>query len=250
MVGSYPVIRISHLLLAALCAAPLSALCAAPLSATSETSPAPEPPEGMVYVPAGEFIMGSELGDADETPQHIATTAAFFIDVFEVSNATYKKYDSAFTFEDGKENFPAIVTWEQADAYARAIGKRLPTEKEWEKAARGLDGRLYPWGNTYDPTFIQYDRTKGIGETIAKPKSPYGCYDMAGSAMEWTSDWYKPYKGNSIPSDRYGEKFKVLKGGTTFNDQAHMRCSHRFYLPVNDSSNYITGFRCVKDIKE
>ena len=209
----------------------------------------PTPPEGMVYVPAGEFIMGSKVGDADEAPQHIATTKTFLIDIFEVSNTDFKKFDPDHTWREGDDNHPAIVTWEQANAYALSIGKRLPTETEWEKAARGIDGRMFPWGNSYDPTFIQFDRSKGIGDTIAKPKSPYGCYDMAGGAMEWTSSWYKPYKGNPIPAEQYGEKYKVLKGGTTFNDNAHMRCAHRFYLPVDDSNNYLTGFRCVKDLE-
>lgn len=209
----------------------------------------PAPPEGMVYVPAGEFIMGSDVGDADESPQHSASTGPFFIDVYEVSNTDFHKFDPKFAFPEGRSNFPAIVTWEQADAFARAMGKRLPTEAEWEKAARGTDGRIYPWGNTYDPTFVQFDSGKGIGETIAKPKSPYGGEDMAGGAMEWTSSWYQPYPGNPIPSEQYGEKFKVLKGGTTFNDMFHMRCAHRFYLPVNDSSSYLTGFRCVKDVE-
>lgn len=228
----------------------LLALTALLLTTTARAaSPFPTPPEGMVHVPAGEFIMGSEVGDADETPQHIATTDAFFIDTYEVSNDAFKAFDPTHTFREGEGNHPAIVTWEQADAYARSIGKRLPTETEWEKAARGIDGRMFPWGNTYDPTFVQYDRSKGIGETVAKPKSPYGCYDMAGGAMEWTSSWYKPYEGNPIPAEQYGEKYKVLKGGTTFNDNAHMRCAHRFYLPVDDSSNYLTGFRCVRDVK-
>ena len=209
----------------------------------------PKPPEGMVYVPAGEFIMGSEIGDADEAPKHLASTGAFFIDQYEVSNLAYKKAVPSYTYPEGKDHFPALVTWEQADAYTKAAGKRLPTEKEWEKAARGTDGRLFPWGNSYDASFIQFDRQKGIGETIAKPRSPYGCYDMAGSAMEWTSDWYAAYPGNPVPCEQYGKKFKVLKGGTTFNDVAHMRCSHRFYLPVNDSNHYLTGFRCVKDVE-
>ena len=209
----------------------------------------PKPPEGMVHVPAGEFIMGSEVGDADESPKHLATTGAFFIDIYEVSNTDFKKFDPTHTWRKGRENHPAIVTWERADAYAKSIGKRLPTEAEWEKAARGTDGRTFPWGDTYDPSFIQYDSDKGIGETIAKPKSPYGCEVMAGGAMEWTSSWYKPYQGNPIPAEQYGEKYKVLKGGTTFNDNAHMRCAHRFYLPGDNSNNYLTGFRCVKDEK-
>jgi len=229
---------------------PLNLLSVASLIAASAfAADTPAPPEGMVHVPSGEFIMGSEVGDADESPQHIATTGAFFIDKYEVSNADFKKFDPKHAFQEGRENFPAYVTWEQADAYAKSIGKRLPTEQEWEKAARGIDGRMFPWGNSYDPTFIQYDRNKGIGETIAKPKSPYGCYDMAGGAMEWTSSWYQPYHGNAVPAEQYGEKYKVLKGGTSFNDLAHMRCAHRFYLPVDDSSNYMTGFRCVKDVE-
>jgi formylglycine-generating enzyme required for sulfatase activity len=228
---------------------PLWTLATLLLAITAHAADTPTPPEGMVHVPAGEFIMGSEVGDADESPKHIATTKAFFIDAFEVSNTDFKEFNAKHSFRKGWDNHPALVTWEQATAYAKSIGKRLPIEQEWEKAARGIDGRMFPWGNTYDPTFIQYDSDKGIGENIAKPKSPYGCYDMAGSAMEWTSSWYQPYPGNPVPAEQYGEKFKVLKGGTTFNDSAHMRCAHRFYLPVNDSSHYMTGFRCVKDVK-
>ncbi len=219
------------------------------MATTAHAADTPTPPEGMVHVPAGEFIMGSEVGDADESPKHLATTKAFFVDIYEVSNADFKKFAPSHSYREGRENHPVFVTWEQADAYAQSIGKRLPTEQEWEKAARGIDGRMFPWGNTYDPTFIQFDSNKGIGETIAKPKSPYGCEDMGGGAMEWTSSWYQPYPGNPVPAEQYGEKFKVLKGGTTFNDAAHMRCAHRFYLPTNDSSHYMTGFRCVKDVK-
>ena len=224
-----------------------TAFCNSALGADETT---PQPPEGMVYVPSGAFIMGSDIGDADESPQHLASTESFFIDSYEVSNAAYKKVNDSHTYAEGKDNFPVVLTWEQANTYARAIGKRLPTEKEWEKAARGTDGRLFPWGDTYDASFVQYDSQQGIGETIAKPESPYGCYDMAGGVMEWTSDWYLPYPGNPVPCDQYGEKFKVLKGGTSFNDMAHMRCAHRFYLPVDDRSHYLTGFRCVKDVEK
>jgi formylglycine-generating enzyme required for sulfatase activity len=142
------------------------------------------------------------------------------------------------------------VTWQQADAFARSLGKRLPTEKEWEKAARGTDGRLYPWGNTYDHTFVAWDETYARGSAPAKPASPYGCYDMAGGAWEWTSDWYQPYQGNDIPSEYYGEKYKVMRGGASFNDYAMMRTTHRYYLPTNTTGNYYTGFRCVKDIEK
>ncbi len=206
-----------------------------------------EPPAGMVYVPAGPFIMGSHTGDADESPRHTAETAAFYVDIFEVSNAEFKKFDGHFKFKDGYENHAACVTWEQADAYAKWAGKRLPTEKEWEKAARGTDGRIFPWGNTYDPSYVAWDENTPRGGSPADPSSPYGCHDMAGGAWEWTADWYLPYPGNTTPGENYGQKFKVMRGGASFNNEGMMRTSHRYYLPVNTTGNYYTGFRCVKE---
>ncbi len=217
--------------------------------AAEKSTSAPVAPEGMAYVPAGEFIMGSEYGDADETPQHLAETGAFFIDILEVSNADFKKFDPTFQFPQGKENHPAIVTWEQANAYAKWAGKRLPTEKEWEKAARGTDGRIFPWGNTYDDTYVIWDDRYPRGGAPAKPKSPYGCIDMAGGAWEWTADWYQPYPGNDVPCEQYGEKYKVIRGGASFNSISMLRTTHRYYLPANTTGGYMTGFRCVKDVK-
>lgn len=217
-------------------------------AATVLAQPSAQPPAGMVYVPAGTFIMGSRVGDADESPQQVAETGAYFIDAYEVSNAEFKKFDPAFIFRDGYENHAACVTWEQANAFARWCGKRLPTEKEWEKAARGTDGRLYPWGDTYDHTFVAWDQTYARGTAPADPESLYGCHDMAGGAWEWTADWYQPYPGNSIPCEAYGEKYKVMRGGASFNDFAHMRTTHRYYLPANTTGNYYTGFRCAKDV--
>ncbi len=210
---------------------------------------APEPPEGMVYVPAGEFIMGSKYGDPDERPRHISSTKAFFIDKYEVSYAEYARFDKTFKIPEGKENNAVIVTWSQADAYAKWAGKRLPTEKEWEKAARGIDGRIFPWGNTYDDSYVVWDRSETRGGSIAKPASPYGCYDMAGSVWEWTADWYKPYPGNKTPMEQYGEKYKVMRGGSTFNNHSFIRTSQRYYLLPEDIRAYPVGFRCVKDIE-
>jgi formylglycine-generating enzyme required for sulfatase activity len=209
----------------------------------------PEPPKGMVYVPAGNFIMGSVYGDPDEKPRHIAHTKAFFIDKYEVSNTEYAEFDPVFKFSEGKENFPVIVTWDQANAYAKWAGKRLPTEREWEKAARGTDGRIFPWGNTYDNTFVVWDLTYPRGSAIAKPESPYACYDMAGSVWEWTADWYKPYPGNDVPMEQYGEKYKVMRGGSNFNNQSFITTTHRYYVPPCTTGRYPVGFRCVKDIK-
>ena len=206
-------------------------------------------PEGMVYVPAGTFIFGSNVGDADESPKQIAKTKAFFIDRYEVSNLEYRKFDPDFKYKEGYDNHAAKVTWEQANAYAKWAGKRLPTEREWEKAARGIDGRMYPWGNTYDYSFTDWDERDPRGSAIAKPTSPYGCYDIAGGAWEWTVDWYKPYPGNTIPCKQYGEKYKVIRGGSSFNSFAMMRTTHRYYLPPNTTGHYYTGFRCVKNVK-
>jgi len=209
----------------------------------------PQPPEGMVYVPAGNFIMGSEYGDPDERPVHIAFTEAFFIDKYEVSYAEFAEFDPDFVVPEGTENNAVIVTWEQANAYANWAGKRLPTEKEWEKAARGTDGRIFPWGNTFDNTFVIWDQRYPRGSAIAKPESPYGCYDMAGSVWEWTADWYIPYPGNDVPMEQYGEKYKVMRGGSNFNNYSFYRTTQRYYVPPNTTGRYYVGFRCVKDVE-
>ncbi|MDZ7607167.1 MAG: SUMF1/EgtB/PvdO family nonheme iron enzyme [Cyclobacteriaceae bacterium] len=207
------------------------------------------PPEGMVYVPAGSFIMGSEIGDPDERPQHIAFTEAFYIDRYEVSNVEFARFDPAFKIPEGKENNAARVTWSQANAYANWAGKRLPTEKEWEKAARGTDGRMFPWGNTFDITYVIWDQSHPRGSAIAKPESPYGCIDMAGGVWEWTSNWYAPYPGNEVPMEQYGEQYKVMRGGSNFNNQSFYRTTQRYYLLPEKISRYPVGFRCVKDVR-
>ena len=209
-----------------------------------------EPPEDMVLVEAGGFIMGSKYGDPDERPQQIMYTEAFFIDKYEISNAQFAEFDSNFNFPTSKKDNAAIVTWSQANAYAEWAGKRLPTEKEWEKAARGVDGRVFPWGNTYDNTYVIWDQKSTRGTSIAKPASPYGCFDMAGGVWEWTSDWYKPYPGNKVPMKEYGEKYKVMRGGSNFNNHSFIRTSQRYYVLPEKISNYPVGFRCVLDIEK
>lgn len=219
------------------------------INANGSDSSNQNPPEGMVYVPAGSFIMGSKYGDPDERPQQMASTGAYFIDKYEVSNLEYSEFDPDFSYTKGKENNPAIVNWYQANNYAQWKGKRLPTEKEWEKSARGTDGRIFPWGNTYNETFVVWDQSHPRGSAIAKPASPYGCYDMAGSVWEWTSDWYKPYSGNDVPMEQYGETYKVMRGGSNFNNYSFVRTTQRYYVLPDKTSRYFVGFRCVKDIK-
>lgn len=205
--------------------------------------------EKMVFIPAGIFIMGSNVGDMDERPQHEVFLQEFWIDKFEVTNDEFKIFDSSFTFPEGKEINPALVTWKQADAYATWVGKRLPSEKEWEKAARGTDGRIFPWGNYWDVSMTAWDDASPIGKVPAGT-SPYGCFDMAGNVWEWTSSWYKPYPENDIDNSAYGEKYKVIRGGAEFNNRSFFRCAHRYYLPPDSKiGGYKVGFRCVQDEK-
>ncbi|NOY41630.1 MAG: formylglycine-generating enzyme family protein [Planctomycetes bacterium] len=209
----------------------------------------PAPPSGMAIVPEGSFIFGSNNCDDDEKPQQEASTKAFFIDVYEVRNAAFQKFDADHRFRDGREDFPAEVTWQKANAYAKWAGKRLPTEREWEKAARGTDGRAYPWGNSFDFTFTNWDESYLPGASAARPVSPYGCVDMAGGVWEWTADWYQPYPGNKTPCEAYGTTNKVMRGGATFNGRAMMRTTHRYYLPPDMMGGYHVGFRCVQDVE-
>ena len=209
-----------------------------------------EPPKGMVHVPSGPFIMGSNIGDPDCSPQHIAETNAFFIDKYEVSNAEYASFDPEYKYPEGAEERAAKVNWEQANAYAISIGKRLPTEKEWEKAARGTDGRMLPWGDFYDDSFVVYSKNNTRGQSIAKPASPYGCFDMAGSVWEWTADWYQQYPGNTHHMEQYGEKYKVIRGGSTFNNFACYTTFHRYYVHPTDTRAYPIGMRLVQDIEK
>lgn len=218
---------------------------------------------GMVHVPAGEFVMGSDIGDKDESPKGTKYVADYYIDRFEVSNSQYSKFKKGHAYnlkevdetvhkEDwmGDEKPVVNISWHEATEYCNWAGKRLPTESEWEKAARGTDGRAYPWGEIHDMSFAEPD---GIAKAAAwqAGKSPYGAYWMAGGAWEWTSDWYEPYDGNKIGSPAYGKKFKVIRGASNFADPSMQRCAHRYYLDPNmKQSGYPVGFRCVKEAKE
>lgn len=219
------------------------------IAADHKPEPKVTPPQGMVYVPAGPFIMGSDIDDPDASPQHIAETGAYFIDKYEVSNAEYAKFDPDYKYNEGDDERAAKVNWEQANAYAKSIGKRLPTEIEWEKAARGTDGRMLPWGDFYDDSFVIYSKNNTRGQSIAKPASPYGCFDMAGSVWEWTADWYQQYPGNTHEMEEYGEKYKVIRGGSTFNNFACYTTFHRYYVHPIDTRAYPIGMRLVKDIE-
>jgi len=185
------------------------------------------PPE-MVLVPAGEFLAGSNDADADDEsrPKHREYLPAFYIDVHEVTNREFHKFDPSHPIPPGEDDLPAnFITYAEAAAYAKWAGKRLPTDAEWEKAARGTDGRRYPWGDTWDPKRVAQRRRRpgdpstphvlaagkhcSIGPSrlqavgsVPSGASPYGCLDMAGNAWEWVQGFY-----NGNPNQR------VLRGG-------------------------------------
>ncbi len=223
----------------------------------------------MVLVPAGEFTMGSLGGDPDEQPVHKVYVGAFFMDKHQVTVSQYARFLEA-THHDSPPEWTimnkqanqsrpiANVDWMEADAYCTWAGKRQPTEAEWEKAARGTDGRTYPWGNE-PPTRFYANSGKEVWSnhsalspvgTFEEGKSPYGIYDMAGNVWEWVSDWYDPdYYKTSPPRNPSGPRkgsHKVVRGGAWgSNGITDLRSADReTHLP--SFRGFGTGFRCAK----
>ncbi len=233
-----------------------------------------EPPQGitvpddMVYVPPGQFIMGGR-----DNIRIASLKEGFFIDKYPVTNAQFcallnergnqqeggsewinlegsykdercriRKDGNRFVVEPGFENYPVLyVSWCGARAYAEWAGKRLPAEEEWEKAARGVDGRVYPWGNEFDKEKCNTNES-GIGHATPVKKyqegsSPYGCLNMMGNVCEWTDSWYVDKKG----------KAKVLRGGSWNNSRYNARCAYRDWT-TSVFRYFLTGFRCAKTL--
>jgi formylglycine-generating enzyme required for sulfatase activity len=215
----------------------------------------------MVKVPASEFWMGSSKSDA-EKPRHKVYLDTFYMDKYEVTNTQYLAFcvdtDHRLPIhlrrgmiQQGRERHPVNhVTWSDADAYCKWAGKRLPTEAEWEKAARGTDGRLYPWGSGWNAR-LSNNRTSPSESTMAvgsfpQGKSPYGALDMAGNVWEWTADWYKSYPGAPLKFDETGKR-RVARGGAYFYSIDLLRCANRYPLDPLDATGH-GGFRCAISI--
>ena len=222
----------------------------------------------LVYVPASEFTMGStdldSLASSDEKPQHSVMLDAFWIDQTEVTNAMYAKCVNAGNckpptntdhfINSGYANHPVVsVDWSQASAYCAWSERRLPTEAEWEKAARGTDGRIYPWGNEApNNAFLNYNDyvkdTTAVGQ-YPNGKSPYGAYDMAGNVWEWTNDWYnETYYQSSPASNPLGptsNTYQVFRGGSWNNTDYFVRSANRGWVEPTSTGLFI-GFRCAQ----
>ncbi|MBN1994701.1 MAG: formylglycine-generating enzyme family protein [Anaerolineae bacterium] len=236
----------------------------------------PDDGKDMVFIEGGVCIMGSSEGNPNYRPEHQVEVASFYIDAWPVTNAEYRQfveatghpvpnYDVSWCdtqgynwdpetrmYPEGKAHHPVVlVTWEDAMAYAAWAHKRLPTEAEWECAARGLSGRRYPWGNEFEPGYCCNCKESGLGGTSPighfspQGDTPEGLVDMVGNVWEWTNSLYWPYPYN--PDDgresREAMGFRVLRGASWVNDANIVHCLSRldgdfiFYTNV--------GFRCA-----
>ncbi len=206
-------------------------------------------PAGMVLVPPGFTILGSAdpLAGADEGDLHSEFIPAFYIDVHEVTNAEYRKINPAFEFAPGREDYPATgITRAAAREYAARVGKRLPTRAEWEKAARGTDGRAYPWGNDFRGEIANLGGSDGLCRVGTHPEgaSPYGAQDMAGNAWEWVDDTHS----ESSLFGRRGQRREIIKGGAYAYSANEARASYNGFEAVGSTCNDV-GFRCAMDAR-
>jgi formylglycine-generating enzyme required for sulfatase activity len=225
----------------------------------------------MVEIPEGPFTMGTGDGDPDEGPPHPVYLKTFYIDLKEVTQADYERYVNMTkrdrpkvpVFEDDVAklvgpDYPVVaVTWNDAFGYCRWAGKRLPTEAEWEKAARGEGKRRYPWGDKFEYQFANVDGEEDAFRYLAPVgsfevgRSPFGLYDATGNAAEWVMDNYSPeYYQHAPYRDPLGPKdedvYKVIRGGSWRESRIGARVTKRFSAKMwrTDAS---VGFRCAKD---
>lgn len=224
----------------------------------------------MVLIPGGPFVRGTNVGGFDEQPAREILLDPFQIDRYEVTNYHYGQFAAATGHRKAGPparyaknvskmrgpNQPAVyISWDDAQAYCQWKGKRLPTEAEWEKAMRGVDGRLWPWGNADQPNGANWARVNDGYEVAASvgafqsDVSPFGVADGAGNVMEWVEDWYaenyfKESPDRNPPSPEHGV-YRVLRGGGYTTAGADVRITSRSKM-VPDFRDETIGFRCAK----
>ncbi|HNP59862.1 MAG TPA: SUMF1/EgtB/PvdO family nonheme iron enzyme [Nitrospirales bacterium] len=225
----------------------------------------------MVEIPEGPFTMGIEDGDPDEGPSHPVYLQTFYIDLKEVTQADYDRYikmtkrdkPKVPVFEDDVSklvglDYPVVaVTWNDAFGYCQWAGKRLPTEAEWEKAARGEGKRRYPWGEKFEYQFANVDGKEDGFQYLAPVgsfevgRSPFGLYDATGNVAEWVmdsyaADYYQQAPYRDPPGPKVEDENKVIRGGSWRESRIGARVTKRFAAKMwrNDAS---VGFRCAKD---
>lgn len=230
--------------------------------------------DDMVLIPGGVFIRGADVGGFDEQPAREIDLDPFQIDRYEVTNHQYGQFAAAtghrkagpparYAKNVGRmrgPNQPAVyVSWEDARDYCQWKGKRLPTEAEWEKAMRGTDGRLWPWGNQERPNGANWARVDdgadvaAVVGTFESDASPFGVMDGAGNVMEWVEDWYsetyfKDSPDRNPPSPEHGV-YRVLRGGGYTTTGADVRITSRSKM-VPDFRDETIGFRCAKSVEQ
>ena len=218
----------------------------------------------MVLIPEGAFTMGDSHGDgdADETPAHQASVGAFWLDRTEVTNGEFARFiqtrsttQSAWRQDaNSKDSRPAVnVSWSEALAYCVWAGKRLPTEAEWEYAARGIDARKYPWGNVWEDSRARFEgnwhgeRAAPVG-SYPSGASPFGVLDLAGNVWEWTSSLYKPYpyRATDGRENLNSTGARVYRGGGWFDGPRRLRSAMRLKYGPTDRDG-VLGFRCAQN---
>jgi iron(II)-dependent oxidoreductase len=215
-------------------------------------------PVETVFFPPGSFRMGSEAGPAEEKPPHAVTVSAFYLDRTEVSAASYGAYLHALgrkaSTSDSPANPATMVNWHDAQAYCGSLGMRLPTEAEWEYAARGMsDATTYPWGEA--PPDHGLARFSGAApepvaiDALSQGASPQGVLHLAGNVAEWVGDWWDPrYYASSPSADPRGPSmghYKVVRGGSWSQSATEIRGAARSFHSPDRGAAYI-GFRCAR----
>jgi len=248
------------------------AIPSTPTSGIVSSRVRPEDGMTMVYVPEGEFVMGSNDGESDEQPVHSVTLEAFWIDLTEVTNAMYDRcvqdgvcfrplvhqsFLTSYYYNPNYADYPVMyIDWFNARDYCEWAGVRLPTEAEWEKAARGTDGRTYPWGEDAPNCSLANlagcsDRPSAAVSHEAS-QSPYGALNMAGNVWEWTSslDIEYPYEAGDGREDLAVRDLRILRGGSWGTLANHLRTTRRYGddPKYNGYSASGFGFRCASNV--